>query len=90
MTIPTPAMIGGDFSQLLTNTQIGTDALGRPVYQGAVYNPASTRTVNGQQVRDPYPNNQAPVSQMDPAALKIAQLFPHPKIRTTSPRAELR
>jgi hypothetical protein len=78
MTIPTPAMIGGDFSQLLTNNVLGTDALGRNVYQGAIYDPATTRTVNGQLVRDPFPNNQIPIAQMDPAALKIAQLFPHP------------
>ena len=45
----------GDFSSLLdTSSQIGTDALGRPVYQGEIFNPASTRLVNGIPVRDGY------------------------------------
>ncbi len=48
-TIPTMAMRGGDFSDpnLYTGVQIGTDALGRPIYQGAIYNPATTRQVTG-------------------------------------------
>ncbi len=78
MTIPTPAMVGGDFSQLLTNTQIGTDALGRPIYQGEIFDPNTTRTVNGQLVRDPFKGNIIPSSRFDPAAAKIMGLFPKP------------
>ncbi|HZT37906.1 MAG TPA: carboxypeptidase regulatory-like domain-containing protein [Bryobacteraceae bacterium] len=77
-TIPTQAMVHGDFSQLLTNNQIGTDALGRPIFQGAIYDPASTRTVNGQLVRDPFPNNIIPSNRWDPAAAKIMALYPAP------------
>ena len=75
-TIPTPAMIHGDYSNLLTNTVVGTDALGRPIYQGAIYDPASTRTVNGQLVRDAFPNNIIPSNRFDPAAAKIMSLYP--------------
>src|SRR5579863_5803370 len=59
-TLPTPAFKKGDFSQLLnpaytgnplSGTQVGTDSLGRPVIFGAIYDPLSTRTVNGQIVR---------------------------------------
>lgn len=51
-TIPTQAMLGGDFSSFLTGKQAtsstGTplvDALGRPVMAGAIYNPFTTRAV---------------------------------------------
>ncbi len=43
-TLPTPAMLGGDFSSWLGG-QVGTDALGRPVYQNELYNPTTTRNV---------------------------------------------
>jgi hypothetical protein len=78
MTIPTPAEIKGDFSSLLTNNQIGTDALGRPIYQGQIFDPLSTRTVNGQLVRDAFQGNIIPQSRFDPAASKIMALFPSP------------
>ncbi len=54
-TLPTPAERMGDFSQLLTNTVVvDHDALGRPIYQGEIFNPATTRVVNGVPVRDGY------------------------------------
>jgi hypothetical protein len=51
-TIPTTAYRNGDFSSpaLLIgypNNPIGTDALGRPIYNGEIYNPLTTRTVTG-------------------------------------------
>ena len=54
-TTPIDAFKDGDFSALLTGTQIGTDALGRPIFGGQIFNPATTRLVNGVPVRDPYP-----------------------------------
>jgi len=50
-TLPTKKMHAGDFSELLRPTgscatppcQIGTDSLGRPIYFGAIYNPATNR-----------------------------------------------
>jgi hypothetical protein len=59
VTVPTQAMRNGDFSAFL-GAQIGTDAAGNPVYQGQIYDPNSTHVVNGQQVRNPYKNNQIP------------------------------
>src|SRR6266446_6417439 len=54
-TNPIPAFLQGDFSQLLnTSSVLGTDALGRPIYSGEIYNPSTTRTVNGISVRDGY------------------------------------
>jgi len=47
-TVPTPAMVGGDFSAWLPaggNTVEGQDALGRDVYKWGIYDPTSTRVV---------------------------------------------
>ena len=79
-TTPTDAFKAGDFSALLTGNQIGTDALGRPIFGGQIFNPATTRLVNGVPVRDPYPGNVIPAG--DPlrsqVAAKIAALMVHP------------
>ena len=41
-----PLQRQGNFTELLnTSTVVGTDALSRPMYQGEVYNPATTRNV---------------------------------------------
>src|ERR1700704_3191435 len=59
-TTPTDAFKAGDFSSLLTTNQIGVDALGRPIFQGQIFNPSTTRLVGGVPVRDPYPGNIIP------------------------------
>ena len=74
-TIPTPAMTKGDFSKLL-GPQIGTDPLGNPIYQGEIFDPASTQTVNGQLVRTGFLGNIIPPSHFDPAAAKLLALYP--------------
>ena len=43
-TVPTAAMRGGNFSSIL-GAQVGTDALGRPVYSNQIFDPATQRTV---------------------------------------------
>ena len=54
-TLPTPLQRQGDFSEFLNTAVIaGHDALGRPIYQGEIFNPATTRVVNGVPVRDGY------------------------------------
>jgi len=69
-TTPVDAFKRGDFSALLTNSQVGTDALGRPVLSGQIFNPATTRLVNGVPVRDPYPGNLIPAN--DPLRSQVA------------------
>jgi hypothetical protein len=69
-TTPTDAFKAGDFSQLLTGTQVGVDALGRPILGGQIFNPATTRLVNGVPVRDPYPGNVIPAG--DPLRSQVA------------------
>jgi hypothetical protein len=44
-SVPTAAFRTGDFSAKL-GAQVGTDALCRPVFSGAIYDPASTHQVN--------------------------------------------
>jgi hypothetical protein len=69
-TTPIDAFKAGDFSRLLTGTQVGVDALGRPILSGQIFNPATTRLVNGVPVRDPYPNNVIPAN--DPLRSQVA------------------
>ena len=49
MTLPTPAMKTGDFSSWL-GAQVGTDALGRPIFRNEIYDPTTTRNVTAGQV----------------------------------------
>lgn len=64
-SVPRDEWRNGDLSSLLQPTILGTDILGRPIQQGQIYDPATTRevVVGGQSyvVRDPFPNNQIPV-----------------------------
>lgn len=98
-TVPTAAMRGGDLSNLLDSnpavagTQLavlGTDALGRPVYQGQIFDPATDRTVGGVRVRDAFgfdpvtgaynaaTSNIIPSGRIDPVAANILSHFPNP------------
>src|SRR5207247_1195364 len=81
-TLPTVDFKKGDFSKLfdpsftgnpLSGTQVGTDALGRPIIFGQIYDPHSTRTVNGKAIRDPFPGNIIPPSAWDPVATNVIQ-----------------
>ena len=78
-TTPVDAFKAGDFSALL-GPQIGVDVLGRPILQGQIYNPSTTRVINGIPVRDPYPGNVIPGN--DPlrssVAAQYAALMVHP------------
>jgi hypothetical protein len=77
-TVPTQAYRNGDFSAALTGRVLGTDPLGRPIMENAIYDPRTTRVVNGQVVRDPFPNNVIPGELFDPVALQIQSLIPAP------------
>lgn len=78
ITVPTKAYREGDFRKALTGRRLGTDPLGRPIMEGAVYDPATERIVDGQRVRNTFPRNTIPKSRMDPVALKIQELIPLP------------
>ncbi len=87
LSIPYTAFKNGDFTQELGNTMtpVGTDALGRTIYQGEIFNPTTTQIVGGKYVRDPFfPINVVPQSLWDPAAAKLMALFPAPNQNLTS------
>ncbi len=76
-TIPAKAMKDGDFSSLL-GAGTRTDNAGNTVQVGQIFDPASTRTVNGVPVRDAFPGNKIPKTRFDPAAAKMIALYPDP------------
>jgi hypothetical protein len=85
-TMPTGDERIGNFSALLGAPTGQTDALGRPIVSGAIYNPFSTRQITQGQVdpttgltatqtgyiRDPFPGNLIPSNLMDTIAKSIA------------------
>lgn len=80
----TDAMKSGDFSAVLSKAAIGTDSLGRPEYENEIYDPYTTRPDPdhpGQIIRDPYPNNVIPQSQINQAAVAILnKYYPRPNL----------
>jgi hypothetical protein len=80
----TDAMRGGDFSAVLGTTPIGTDSLGRPEFANEIYDPNTTTTDPTDPtkiVRNPYPGNIIPASQLNSAALAIlARYYPKPNL----------
>jgi hypothetical protein len=81
-SVPREEWRNGDLSSLLQPNVLGTDILDRPIQQGQIYDPNSTRTVtvNGQNyvVRDPFPNNQIPIRSE--VAKKVLGFIPQPTI----------
>ncbi len=75
-TMPTDRMRNGDFGESLTGRQLGVDPLGRPIMENAIYDPRTTRVVQGQVVRDPFPGNVIPRELLDPVALKMQDYIP--------------
>ena len=74
-TVPTAAMRNGDFSEIL-GPQIGTDALGRPIHQGAIYDPMTTRSDGqGGFIRDPFPNNMIPADRFSTVTKNLISRF---------------
>jgi Carboxypeptidase regulatory-like domain len=97
-TNPLPSFLTGDFSSPLllnTSSQVATDALGRPIYAGEIFNPATSRDVGGIPVRDGYgfdPSTGLPITGQaniipanDPLRSKIAAqlgvLIPAPDLQ---------
>ncbi len=75
-TVPTDAFRNGDFSAALTGRNLGTDGLGRPILENTIYDPRTSRSVDGRIYRDVFANNVIPQSLLDPVSLKIQALVP--------------
>ncbi len=74
----------GNFSQYLTGQQVGSDACGRPVFGGQIFDPASTQSAStcggpgSAVVRNPFPNNQIPAAAFSRVATNVQQYLPQP------------
>jgi hypothetical protein len=87
--VPTAGELGGDFSDILTTTPVGTDPLGRTIYAGQIYNPYSTRQVTAGSidpvtgsvatstslVRDPFQGNIIPGNLLTQQMLTYTHAF---------------
>ena len=83
-TLPTKDFKQGNFSSLLdpaftgdarSGTNAGTDALGRPVIFGQLYDPDTSRLVNGTWVRDPFQGNIIPQSKWSTVSGNILSTY---------------
>ena len=78
LSLPTNAFKSGDFSALLGPT-IGADALGRPVQQGQIYDPRTSRPDGrGGVIRDPFPGNIIPTDRFSTVSSKYQAFYPAP------------
>jgi hypothetical protein len=78
-TVFSDAQKGGNLSSTLGGRS-GTDALGRPVFTGQIFNPFALQIVNGVAVRDPFVGNSIPASLINPVAKKLIALTPAPML----------
>jgi len=94
-TVPTSDQRKGDFSGVLGTDAVGVDALGRSVYPNEIYDPLTTRIVQGGIVRDgfgfdptgaPIPGlaNIIPQNRIDTVGQNIAKFYPEPTSTDTT------
>ncbi len=79
-TVPTLAERGGNFTdQEITgaNGQINP-CDGTAIQNGQIFDPATTRTVNGIRCRNAFPNNTIPTGRFSAVGQKIAAFYPAP------------
>lgn len=92
-TVPDTNMRAGNFAELL-GPQVGTDALGRPIYSGQIYDPRSGRAITAGQtdpvtgltatqtgyIRDPITGNNLNniKGELDPLGAKAISYYPAP------------
>lgn len=92
-TVPDANMRAGEYAELL-GSQVGTDALGRPVYSGQIYDPRSGRAITAGQtdpvtgltatqtgyIRDPIADNNLNniANELDPLGAKMISYYPSP------------
>ncbi|MCC6586408.1 MAG: TonB-dependent receptor [Bryobacterales bacterium] len=65
-TVPTAQTRIGDFSQVLRDANL------------TIYDPLTTRNVDGRVVRDPYPNNIMPAGSINSVGRNVAGIYPLP------------
>jgi hypothetical protein len=92
--MPLAAFKDGDFSKLLdpaftqdpnSGSVVGTDALGRPIIYGQIYDPATSRQLaDGTWIRDPFEGNIIPTARFSGVTQTILQNYdvPNPPLDT--------
>jgi Carboxypeptidase regulatory-like domain/TonB dependent receptor len=99
-SLPVAPFKNGDFSLLFdpaftndaqSGTVIGTDALGRPIRFGQIYDPGSSRQLaDGTWIRDPFPGNIIPQDRISAVARNVLNHdLPNPtllQLRDNNPR----
>ena len=80
-TVPTTQELGGDFSNPAiynTGNIVGTNPCdGTPIYQGQIFDPSTTKVVNGVECRTAFPGNKI-TGGFSKAAQQILAYFPGP------------
>jgi hypothetical protein len=75
VTVPLPDWYNGNLSGYLTSDVLGTDALGRSVQRGAIYDPTTSRTIGGSLVRDMFPGNIIPSSRISKVSQNLINIM---------------
>jgi len=84
VNVPTTAERGGDFSDRLTTTQSGTNPCdGSPIYNGQIFDPATTKTVSlpsggSAECRTAFPGNKIPSGRISSVAKALIAYYPAP------------
>ena len=73
-TMPLPEFYDGNFSRLLGVALPQTDALGRQVYRGAIYDPGTMRRDGNRWVGDAFPGNIIPRSRFSEVSERINEV----------------
>lgn len=78
--VPTVAERGGDFSEILTTQQIGTNPCnGTPVFQGQIFDPATQNTgPGGIPCRTAFPGNIIPANRISQVSKNFLSYYPQP------------
>jgi len=81
-TVPTPQMLTGDFSQLLTEGTNqgnipGSDnpCTSQPYQYGQIFDPQTQTVVNGVTCATPFPGNIIPTNRLSSTALNVAAIY---------------
>lgn len=79
-SVPDPAWVNGDFSNLTWYN--GSHNAYEPIY---IYDPLTLKqNAAGAWVRDKFPNNKIPASRLNPVAQKIMSYYPKPNLTPAS------
>ena len=82
--VPTDLERNGDFSASLNTSNIlgNNPCTGGPIFQGQIFDPNTTRPVNGVNCRDPFPGNRIPANRLSRVTQNVLGFLPTSNIPT--------